>query len=259
MKLEDRTAIVTGASSGIGRGIAVAFAEEGANVVLASRSEESRVEDDELTTTEVIREQGGDAVFQRTDVTVEEDVEAMVEAAVEQYGGVDILVNNAGTTSANPIHEVTEEEWDRVHDVNSKGIFWCSKYAIPHILESDHGRIINVSSQRGLRGGAPTEKAAYVSSKGSASNVTRQMALDYGPEGVAVNAICPGPVHSGMTQGESEEDRERFLEGVLTPFIGDPKQDIAPAAVLLASDAGRFIHGINLVIDGGYLVKPAGN
>lgn len=259
MKLDGRTAIVTGASSGIGRGIATAFAEEGANVVIASIEEESRVEDDELTTTELIEEQGGEAVFHQMDVSVKEDVEAMVKATVEEYGGVDILVNNAGVTSANPVHKVTEEEWDRVHDVNLKGVFLCSKYAIPHILESDHGRVINIASQRGLRGGSPTEKAAYVSSKGAASNLTRQMALDYGPQGVPVNAICPGPVYSGMTQVESEEGRERLLEGVLTSFVGEPKRDIAPMAVLLASDAGRFIHGTNIPVDGGYLVKPAGN
>jgi NAD(P)-dependent dehydrogenase (short-subunit alcohol dehydrogenase family) len=254
MKLKGRTAIVTGSSSGIGRGIAVAFAEEGANVVLASRNESSKMEQDERTTTEVIRDDGGEAMFQETDVTVESDVEALVDAAVEEYGALDILVNNAGVTSANPIHEATEEEWDHVHEVNVKGVYRCSKHAIPHLLESDHGRIINISSQRGLLGGSPPKKAAYVSSKGAVSNLTRQMALDYGPEGVAVNAICPGPVISNMTRIESEADRERLLDGILTPFVGVP-EDIAPAAVLLASDDGRFIHGHNLVIDGGYLVK----
>jgi NAD(P)-dependent dehydrogenase (short-subunit alcohol dehydrogenase family) len=258
MKLKDRTAIITGSSSGIGRGIAIAFAEEGANVVLASRNEASKMEQDERTTTEVIADKGGDAVFQPTDVTDENDVEAMVQTAVDEYGGIDILVNNAGVTSANPIHEVTEEEWDSVHDVNLKGVYRCSKHAIPHILESEYGRIINVSSQRGIQGGAPREKAAYVSSKGAVSNLTRQMALDYGPQGIAVNAICPGPVVSNMTRIEDESDRERLLEGILTPFVAVP-EDIAPAAVLLASDGGRFIHGHNLVIDGGYVVNPRGH
>lgn len=254
MKLDNRTAVVTGASSGIGRAIAIEFAREGANLVLADRREQSRVPSDERTTLEVIESQGGTAIFQQTDVTVDGDVTAMVDRAVEAYGGIDVLVNSAGVTSDNPVHEVTDEEWDRVQDVNVKGVVRCSKHAIPHILDSDHGRIINVSSQRGLRGGASPGKAAYVASKGAVTNLTRQMALDYGPEGVAVNAICPGPVESGMTRIESEADRQRLLDGILTPFVGQP-EDIAPAAVLLASDDGRFIHGHNLVIDGGYLVK----
>ncbi len=254
MKLEDRTAIVTGSSSGIGRAISIEFAREGANVVLADVREESRVLDDDRTTFDVIESEGNTAVFQQTDVTDEAAVERLIERAVEEYGGLDILVNSAGITSDNPVHEVTDEEWDRVHDVNVKGVFRCSKHAIPHILESEYGRIINVSSQRGLRGGGDTEKAAYVSSKGAVTNLTRQMALDYGPEGVAVNAICPGPVESGMTPIESEKDEQVLLDGILTPFVGQP-EDIAPAAVLLASDGGRFIHGHNLVIDGGYLVK----
>ncbi len=254
MKLEQRTAIVTGSSSGIGRAIAIEFAQEGANVVLADVREDSRVPADGRTTLDVIESEGNTAVFQQTDVTDEAAVEALVERAVEAYGGIDILVNSAGVTSDDPVHEVTEGEWDRVQDVNVKGVVRCSKHAVPHIRESEYGRIVNISSQRGLRGGGDTEKAAYVASKGAVTNLTRQMALDYGPEGVAVNAICPGPVESGMTPIESEEDEQALLDGILTPFVGQP-EDIAPAAVLLASDGGRFIHGHNLVVDGGYLVK----
>jgi NAD(P)-dependent dehydrogenase (short-subunit alcohol dehydrogenase family) len=254
MKLDDRTAIVTGSSSGIGRAIAVEFAREGANVVLADIREESRVPDDDRTTLAVIEREGGSAIFQETDITDEAAVERLVERAVETYGGIDILVNSAGVTSDNPVHEVTDEEWEHVHDVNVRGVVRCSKHALEYIRESDHGRVINIASQRGLRGGADTEKAAYVSSKGAVTNLTRQMALDYGPEGVAVNAICPGPVESGMTPIESEEDEQELLDGILTPFVGQP-EDIAPAAVLLASDGARFIHGHTLVVDGGYLVN----
>lgn len=251
MKLEDRTAIVTGASSGIGREIALEFAREGAAVVVADRRESPRVAEE--TTAAAIESAGGTARFIEVDVTVEADIEALVAQTVEEFGGIDILVNSAGVTSDAPVHEVSENEWDRIHDVNVKGVAMCSKHAVSHILESDHGRIINISSQRGMRGGTRAEKAAYASSKGAVTNLTRQMALDYGPEGVAVNAICPGPVESGMTPIEDESDRERLLDGILTPFVGQPA-DIAPAAVLLASDDGRYIHGHNLVIDGGYLV-----
>ena len=254
MRLEDRTAIVTGASSGIGRAIAIAFAREGANVALADVRVDSRVPHEERATRAVIESAGGSAFFERTDVTDEGAVERLIDRTVETYGGIDILVNSAGVTGDGPVHEVTEGEWDRIHDVNVKGVVRCSKQALPAIRESEYGRIINISSQRGLRGGGDTNKAAYVASKGAVTNLTRQMALDYGPEGVAVNAICPGPIESGMTPIESDADEAALREGILTPFVGQP-EDIAPAAILLAGDGGRYIHGHNLVVDGGYLVK----
>ncbi|WP_290811926.1 SDR family NAD(P)-dependent oxidoreductase, partial [Halovivax sp.] len=239
MKLDDRTAIVTGASSGIGRAIAIEFAREGANVVIADVRESSRVPNEDRPTAEAVDAAGGAARFERTDVTDGDDVRELVDRTVEAFGGVDILVNGAGITTDGSVEAVDDDEWDRIHDVNVKGIVRCSKRALPHLRESDHGRIVNISSQRGLRGGASPEKAAYVSSKGAVTNLTRQMALDYGPEGIAVNAICPGPVESGMTPIEDEDDRQALLAGILTPFVGQP-EDVAPAAVLLASDGGRY-------------------
>ena len=251
--LDGRTAIVTGAASGIGRAIAIAFADAGASVVVGDVREPSRVSDDERTTTAVIEEVGGEARFVRTDVTDEADVRSLVERTVETYGGIDVLVTAAGVTGSGAVHEVTDAEWDRIQAVNVGGTRRCCRVAISHLLESEYGRIITVSSQRALRGGEDTEKAAYVASKGAVSALTRQMALDYGPEGVTVNAICPGPIESGMTPIDSEAERERLLDGILTDFVGKPA-DVAPAAVLLAGDGGRYIHGHELVIDGGYLV-----
>ena len=253
MSLAGRTAIVTGASSGIGRAIAIALADAGSNVVVADVREESRVSEETPPTAEAIAAAGDAARFHRTDVTDEDDVRDLVAATVEAYGGLDVLVNSAGVTTDGTVEDTTEAEWDRIHEVNVKGIVRSCRHAIPHLRESDQARIVNISSQRGLRGGAAPEKAAYVSAKGAVTNLTRQLALDYGPEGIAVNAICPGPVESGMTPIEEEADREALLEGILTPFVGQP-EDIAPAALLLAGAGARYIHGHNLVIDGGYLV-----
>lgn len=253
MRLDGRTAIVTGAASGIGRAIAIEFAREGATVVIADIREQSRVPADEKTTADVIAAEGNDALFQQTDVTDNGDVERLVSRTREECGGIDVLVNSAGITDDGAAHEVTDEAFDRIQDVNVRGVFRCSRAALPALCESEYGRIINIASQRGLRGGEDTEKVAYVTSKGAVTSMTRQMALDYGPQGVAVNAICPGPVESGMTPIESETERERLLSGIVTPFVGQPA-DIAPAAVLLAGDGGRYIHGETLVIDGGYLL-----
>ena len=251
--LAGRTATVTGAASGIGRAIAIAFADAGASVVLGDVRETSRVTDDERTTAAVIEEAGGEARFVRTDVTDEADVRRLVDRTAASYGGIDVLVTAAGVTGSGAVHEVTDAEWDRIQDVNVGGTRRCCRATIPHLLESAHGRVITVSSQRALRGGEDVSKAAYVTSKGAVSALTRQMALDYGPEGVAVNAICPGPIESGMTPIDSEADRERLLDGILTDFVGTPS-DVASAAVFLAGDGGRYIHGHELVIDGGYLL-----
>ncbi len=253
MKLKGRVAVVTGSSSGIGRRISIDFAKQGAKVVLASRNESSQLDYDR-TTTEVIQENGDDAIYTETDVTNKKDIYEMVETAITEYGSLDILVNNAGVSSSNSVHKVAEKEWKRVHSVNLDSIYRCSKAAIPHLKNSSYGRIINISSQRGLLGGAAPEKAAYASSKGAVSNLTRQMALDYGPEGITVNAICPGPIKSNMTRVDSKEKKDRLLSGLLTSFVGKPR-DVSATAVLLASDEGRYIHGENISIDGGSRIK----
>lgn len=254
MSLTGRTAVVTGAASGIGRAIAAGLAEAGASVVVGDVRRESRVDDERPSTVERITDAGGSARFVEADVTDQGSVEQLIEAAQTHYGGLDILVNNAGITGDGSVEEVTDTEWERIQAVNVKGIFNGVRAALPLLRDSQHARIINIASQRGLRGGEAPSKAAYVASKGAVVSLTRQLAIDYAPEGIAVNALCPGPIRSGMTPIESEADRERLLEGILTPFVGEPEV-VVPAALLLAGDGARYIHGHCLVVDGGYLIR----
>lgn len=254
MTLTGRTAVVTGGASGIGRAIAIGFAEAGASVVVGDVRRESRVPDERPTTIEAITEAGGDARFVEADVTEQGEVDHLIATAVDQFGGLDVLVNNAGITGTGTVETVDDAEWDRIQAVNVKGVVHGVRAALDPLRASAHGRIINVASQRGLRGGEAPAKAAYVASKGAVVSLTRQLALDYGPEGIAVNALCPGPIRSGMTPVDDEGDRERLLAGVLTPFIGEP-EDVVPAALLLAGDGARYMHGHALVVDGGYLIS----
>ncbi|MDZ7849388.1 MAG: SDR family oxidoreductase [Halodesulfurarchaeum sp.] len=262
MQLEDRTAIVTGASSGIGRAIAIEFAQEGGAVVVADIRETPKDRDESKRTSERIRDLGGEALYHETDVTDMDAVEDLIEATIDTFGGVDILVNNAGISCDGMAHETPESDWDDIVEVNLSGAYRCAKAALPHILESDQGRIINIASQMGFVG--YPESAAYCATKGGMVNLTRQMAVDYSEQGVTVNGICPGPIKTSMSREESadepkawyvEESKfEHYREKVLTPTIGEP-EDVAKAAVFVASEGARFMTGHNLVLDGGYMAK----
>lgn len=252
LDLTGRTAIVTGGSSGIGRGVAIELAQAGANIVIGDLDEAPRDEGTDATTADVIRDAGGEGHFVETDVSAPQDVEALVSAADDTFGGIDILVNNAGGDQRpGTVEELTLADWEYVLSVNLTGTFLCSKYAVPHLRESDGARIINLGSTFGLFGF--TNRAAYCASKAGVINLTRQLALDYADVPILANAICPGLIQTSRTRPtlENPEARERLRRSTPLPYFGTP-EDIAAMAAFLASDAARFITGQCMVVDGGY-------
>lgn len=250
MRLNDRVAIVTGGSSGIGRGIALKLAEEGASVVVADvKSEPS---DGEEPTHERIQEKGGESIFIETDVSDEESVKDMVYEAAENFGKIDILVNNAGVHHSASVTDETVEGWDQILDVNLKGAFLCSKHVLEHMISEDiEGDIVNIGSIAGLVGYG--DSAAYCASKGGIVEITREMALDYGEQGINVNAVDPGVIKTAMTEDmlENEEVRQFMEQNTVLERLGEP-EDIANAVAFLASEESDFITGENIVVDGGW-------
>lgn len=254
-RFDGKVALVTGGASGLGRAIALRFAQEGARVLIAGTSREPR--GGGTPTDTLIRDEvGGDAAFVKADVAEEAQVAAMVAEAVDRYGSLDLLVNSAGITpNIKPSIEYDAEEWGRVIQVNLVGLWFCCQAAIRRMLQQEgRGRIINISSRKGLIGGGEG-RSAYCASKGGVTNLTRQLAVEYGPEGINVNAICPGFI---PVPGNDIARRPGHLDAVRAsiPFnrLGEA-EDIAGAAAFLASDDAGFVNGHNLVVDGGALVS----
>jgi NAD(P)-dependent dehydrogenase (short-subunit alcohol dehydrogenase family) len=253
MNIADRIAIVTGGSSGIGRGIALEFARRGARVVVADVQEApmtGKYFDTDLTTktVEEIEGLGGTGLFLRTDIADPGQVERMIEGTVREFGGLDILVNNAAIHIVGNSEELSVEDWDRVLGVNFRGIFVTCKYAIPHLRKSKAGRVINISSiMAGYGGGGP----AYPASKAAILSYTKDLALDLAPDSVTVNAICPGGIETPIQDYLEPEQLEKARERTPLGRLGKPV-DIARACVFLASDDAEWITGSSLVVDGGW-------
>lgn len=250
-RLEGKVAIVTGSNRGIGKGIAISLAREGCNVVINSYKEDEEAR----KTVEEIKNMGGDAVFLKANVTREIDVKDMVERAVKKFGKLDILVNNAGILVTGTVTTLTEKDWNRQMDVNLKGVFLCSKYAVQQMLKQGKGgRIINISSIAGLVGFPGI--SAYCASKGGVTELTREVALDYAKYGITVNAIDPGVIVTDMTKAMLDDPitRKMLLENTPVGRFGQP-EDIGNAAVFLSLDESSFITGHNLVVDGGWTVR----
>ncbi len=202
-----------------------------------------------------IQEQGGEAIFVETDVRDEGSVKEMVEETVESFGAIDILVNNAGVHHSAQVTDETLEGWHGIMDVNLRGTFLCSKHVIQHMLEEGtEGDIVNIGSIAGLVGYG--QSAAYCASKGGIVELTREMALDYGGEGINVNAVDPGVIKTSMTEElrNDDETREFMEQNTVTPRLGEP-EDIAKAVAFLASRENDFITGENLVVDGGWTAR----
>jgi len=249
MKLDGRVALITGGTSGIGRATAVLFAREGAAVVLTGRNQE-RGE----AVARAIKDEGGEALFIRSDVRRADECRQAVERTLERFGKIDVLFNNAGVYHPKTVPETTEEEWDETIDSSLKGAFLMSKYALPSMIEQGSGSIIHNSSGWGILGG--DHAAAYCAAKGGLVIMTKAMAIDHGPQGIRVNCVCPGDVETPMLPDDAKKRGmawEDYLAGASDRPLGriGSADEIARAVLFLASDDASFITGEALVVDGG--------
>jgi NAD(P)-dependent dehydrogenase (short-subunit alcohol dehydrogenase family) len=244
-RLDGKVVVITGAAGGIGREAALLFSEEGASVCVADMSAEAG----EQTASEC-----REAFFQRVDVADPESVEAMYAATAERYGGIDVLYNNAGIMPADDasILDTEPDAWQRVQDVNTKGVFLCCKFGIPHLLHRGGGSVINVASFVALMGAA-TSQISYTASKGAVLSLSRELAVEFARRGIRVNAICPGPVETPLLMrlfAETPGALERRLQHLPMGRLAQARE-IAYGALFLASDESSYVNGSTFLVDGG--------
>jgi NAD(P)-dependent dehydrogenase (short-subunit alcohol dehydrogenase family) len=251
--LDDRTAVVTGGNRGIGRAIARALAEAGADVVVANRDEEAG----ERAASAVAEATGVETAAIPVDVADESSVCELMDRTVERFGGVDVLVNNAGITRNVPAEAMDAEDWHDVLDVNLTGVFFCSKHCGRAMIEAGGGVIVNVSSVSASFANHPQPQVGYNASKGGVEAFTRQLASEWADHGIRVNAIDPGYIRTAMIDDVFETNPEMaatWKSRMLVDEIPGPEA-LGPLAVFLASDASAYMTGASVVIDGGYTVR----
>lgn len=253
MKLQNRVALVTGGSSGIGRGIALELADEGARVAVADVREEPKrgkyhEQEASLPTADEITRRGGRAFFVACDVSSQSQVRKAVEETVKRFGGLDILVNNAGILVPGDSQRISTEDWNRVLGIDLTGVFFLTRHSLPHLKKSRAGRIINIASVQAFGGGGGP---AYAAAKAGALNLTRDTALEVASFRITANAICPGYIETPIQDYLTEEEIEDCRRKTPLPRFGTPR-DIGRAVAFLASDDAEWITGVALPVDGGW-------
>jgi len=244
MKLKNKVAIITGGGSGIGKATAILFTEEGCKIVIADVDFKSGKEVERI-----IRSKGNEAFFIKTDVANSSEVKNLMDKTVEKYGKLDILFNNAGIYFIKNFEEITEDDWNKTFDINLKGAFLCSKYALP-LLKKTKGTIINNASGLGIR--PEPESAAYCASKAGLITLTRSMALQYSKNGVRINCVCPGPILTPLLKETlpTKKDLDRCASNMPIKRIGTP-EEVAKVVLFLASDDASYVTGATYTVDGG--------
>lgn len=247
MTLQNKTAVVTGASRGIGQAIALELAKQGAKVVVNYSGSEARAQQ----VVEQIQAAGGEAIAVQANVADAESVAQLMNKALETFGSIDILVNNAGITRDNLLMRMKEDEWDDVMNTNLKGVFLCTKAVTRQMMKQRSGRIINISSIVGVSGNAG--QANYVAAKAGVIGLTKTTAKELASRNILVNAIAPGFITTDMTDGLSEELKQAMLAQIPLAKLGQP-EDIAKTVAFFASDAANYITGQTLHVDGGMVM-----
>jgi NAD(P)-dependent dehydrogenase (short-subunit alcohol dehydrogenase family) len=247
--MEGKVALITGGTSGIGSAAAIRLAGEGAAIAITGRNP-----DRGNTVVSQVVDDGGDAIFIKSDVRFADDCKNAVEKTLERFGRIDVLFNNAGVFHPKTIPDCTEEEWDETIDSSLKGAFLMSKYALPSMIQQGSGSIIHTSSGWGILGGAGA--ASYCAAKGGLVVMAKAMAIDHGPDGIRVNCVCPGDVMTPMLEDDAEKRGmtwEEYESGARERPLGriGTVDEIADAVLFLASDESSFVTGESLVVDGG--------